>query len=124
MSEGLHKYMFPYGGREYYIVAADYRSVRKQMAEKLGVTIKSLNSITPQRLTKTVRAKTFTQLCFSCARSAAPPHIQCCWDRTLKPVPGWTAEVVCRPYMAVGGVDNNGYKIYECPEYLEMEKKA
>lgn len=53
-------------------------------------------------------------LCWKCTR---PGTGGCCWDRELKPVPGWTAEPA----------ETDGFQTYHvirCPEYREIDWAA
>ena len=58
--------------------------------------------------------RTSQQLCWSCQNAVASEITGrgCEWSRDLRPVPGWTAEMIRKPGYG------ETWSITECPKYI------
>ena len=70
-----------------------------------------------QKAFKRYQARPVT-LCISCIRSAAPPELQCIWDKSAARVLPEGAKTITSQRRSSGGTD---YTIVtDCPEYLSI----
>lgn len=63
-------------------------------------------------------AKRESTLCWRCAR---PGSESCCWDRELRPVPGWRA--LPRPWRGPDGERLTSFHVLACPGFREENGK-
>ena len=56
-------------------------------------------------------------MCGDCVRSVG----LCSWSHSLKPVPGWDAEMVLRRNN--DGSYTKGFCVKSCPEFIKEERK-
>lgn len=54
-------------------------------------------------------------LCWSCVNAVPNKEHGCCWSRSARPVPGWTANP---NHVAGNGRDYDSYHVEACPEFV------